>query len=101
MVTIIETNILMKGDSVIDFQSRTLNASSWDEYVNLFLNYNGEACGNFCGSMNGYTLHANEKVENVKYDEYHLKCNLIGKMREIKLAYLVGGRENQEVKNNV
>lgn len=90
MVTIIETNILMKGDNVYDFQSRTLNTSSWDEYVNLFLNYNGEACGNFCGSSDGHVLCANENVEDIVYDNYHLKCNLVGKMREIKLAYLVG-----------
>lgn len=41
-------------------------------------------------------LRANEKVEDVKYDEYHLKCNLIGKMREVKLAYLAGGSEKSD-----
>lgn len=72
-VYIIETNYDIDGN---DFQSRIISCSSWEQYISFYKDYNGKATENIYGSLVGYVLPYHAKIENFKYDEYTLSCDL-------------------------
>ena len=89
---IIETNISYDlSGQISDHQSCIItNCQSWEDYISIFENYDGNASGFYNGSLNGRTLPNEVKIEFLEYDEYHLRCNMSRKQwSETKLAYRV------------
>lgn len=93
--TIVETNIILENGIIYDHQSRVLEIDSWDDYCNMFINYNGIPDGaeykNIYGILLGNSIPKDCKIENLKYDDFHLSCDFhrYGS-REVKLVYKVG-----------
>ena len=91
MVKIIETNLSMSDMIVMDHQNRVVEASSWEDYCNAFENYNGYMVDfKSLTSMFGSTIPRGVGVYNLKYDDFHLSCDVIktGRYTTKKLAYL-------------
>lgn len=91
MVKIIETNLrITQSGNIRDHQSRIIEADSWECYCNTIKNYDGNATYFKALSMCGNTINANVKVYDVKYDDFHLSCNMWNNIfKTIHLAYLV------------
>lgn len=103
MVKIIETNLSIhdKTDEIMDHQSRIVEAESWEQYVDYYFNYmNGFDNFKFkcLTKMQGETLPREAQIENFKYDDFHLSCDVVkhidyhGQPHTIitkKLAYFV------------
>ena len=78
MVKIIETNLTMTDMIVIDHQSRVIEASSWDDYCNAIKNYDGKAIEfRSLTSAYGATIPREAAIQNLKYDDFHLSCDVI------------------------
>jgi hypothetical protein len=90
---VIETNISYVNGIIGDHQSRVIDISSWDDYVDMFRLYDGKADGDFYNAfgdlMNGYTLPSGATINSLIYDEHHLSCEVNSIFRTIKLAYLI------------
>jgi len=92
---IVETNITYEGLTFYDHQSRVLELPSWEEYCNLFRNYNGEAVGNkyksVYSNLLGFVLPKNAIITELNIDEFHLTCgmNLWDDTPSHKLAYIL------------
>ena len=91
MVKIIETNLSMSDMIMMDHQNRVVEANSWEDYCNAFKNYNGDTVEfKSLTSMFGSTIPREVGVYNLKYDDFHLSCDVIkaGRYTAKKLAYL-------------
>jgi len=88
---VIETNVMYHGDSITDHQSRIIKTDSWEDYISLYNRYSGDTAGNYNGTLLGYSLPKNAHINSLKYDDFHLRCNLTLFNNEdiLKLAYLV------------
>ena len=88
---IIETNISMKDGQVYDHQSRVVEADSWDEYIEMYEEYDGLPIDRFkaISEMIGNSIPKDVEILNLKYDEKHLTCDFKHKdgWIEKKLAY--------------
>ena len=88
---IIETNISMKDGQVYDHQSRVVEADSWDEYIEMYEEYDGSPIDRFktISDMIGNSIPRDVEILNLKYDEKHLACDFKYKdgWIEKKLAY--------------
>ena len=88
---IIETNISMKDGQVYDHQSRVVEADSWDEYIEMYEEYDGSPVDRFkaISEMIGNSIPKDVEILNLKYDEKHLTCDFKHKdgWIEKKLAY--------------
>ena len=88
---IIETNISMKDGQVYDHQSRVVEADSWDEYTEMYEEYDGSPIDRFkaISEMIGNSIPKAVEILNLKYDEKHLTCDVKHKdgWIEKKLAY--------------
>ena len=88
---IIETNISMKDGQVYDHQSRVVEADSWDEYIEMYEEYDGSPIDRFkaISEMIGDSIPKDVEILNLKYDEKHLTCDFKHKdgWIEKKLAY--------------
>ena len=88
---IIETNISMKDGQVYDHQSRVVEADSWDEYTEMYEEYDDSPIDRFKASseMIGNSIPKDVEILNLKYDEKHLTCDFKHKdgWIEKKLAY--------------
>lgn len=91
MVKVIETNLSMNGDIVMDHQSRIIEVDSWDSYVDEFKHIKPVSRNSILGSLHGYSLPSQSKVENLIYDECHLSCDIYNRIdvKTKKLAYLI------------
>ena len=70
---IIETNYHNERD----FQSRIIEVDSWYQYINHYINYKGEATGDYNNSIyRGYVLPKNAKIDSLKYDDNKLMCTI-------------------------
>ena len=96
---IVETNIIYKGFTFYDYQSRVLEIPSWEEYCDLYRNYTGEAIRdedvNYKDVYNtffrGCLLPKRATIKNVKIDDFHLTCdmNLWNGTPYYKFAYIL------------
>lgn len=79
MVYIIETNLSMKNDVIMDFQSRVVEAPSWEEYCEMYKNYDGQACniGKSITQLCGNNINSHRIIENLTYDNFHLSCDMV------------------------
>lgn len=88
---IIETNLSMKDGQVYDHQSRLLEADNWNDYVDMFKEYDGYSVDRFRAitEMVGCSIPKNVEIMNLTYDDKHLSCDLKHKdgWIEKKLAY--------------
>jgi hypothetical protein len=90
MVKVIETNLsFWDKDEISDYQSRIIEVESWEDFVNEIKE--GKSVDRK-GTLWGLTLPRICKIENFKYDEKHLSCDVITSddFKRKKLAYLVG-----------
>lgn len=87
-----ETNLLMKENNIVDHQTRIVSVDSWDEYVNIFKNYDGTSVDVFnpMTHLYGHSIPGEVAIENLTYDDHHLSCDIMRKNGciEKKLAYL-------------
>ena len=74
---IVETNISMKDGQVYDHQSRVVEADSWDEYTEMYEEYDGSPIDRFkaISEMIGNSIPKDVEILNLKYDEKHLTCD--------------------------
>lgn len=91
---IIETRILLGEDSSIqDHQSRIIDVNNWQEYQDLFRQYNGKKCGDFNGTMPGYVLKDNVVIETCECNNFNKlvayikESNMWGPNYYILIAY--------------
>ena len=89
MIKIIETNIsLTSNGELADHQSRIIEVNSWDQYINDL-----KECKpvHYEGTLIGYTVPRQSKVENLKYDDSHASCivEIYSGAKTVKLAYKV------------
>ncbi len=95
MIKIIETNISLDENNLMkDHQSRVIEASSWDEYVNYYEENieTNRAESNFKSltRLIGSSLPKYGEIFELKYDDFHLSCYVInGFHKTLKLAYRV------------
>lgn len=92
VVKIIEMNLSMtRCGAIKDHQARIIEASSWDEYVESFKNYDGKSVEfKSLTSMIGNSINRELHLYNLESDDFHLSCNLSNTMFETKhLAYLI------------
>lgn len=99
MVRIIETNLIFDGDKNLrDHQSRVVFADSWQNYIDEYLNYNGECVNKFKIDITnsetgviGNSIPKQCKIENLVYDNLHLSCDIerYSGIKDKKLAYLI------------
>ncbi|MDD2477183.1 MAG: hypothetical protein PHI32_14900 [Dysgonamonadaceae bacterium] len=79
-----------------DHQARITNIESWDEYISLYTTYSGEASGrDYKSSMMGCVLPKMATIKNLKYNDFHLSCEVVlfNGMITKKLAYLINEPE--------
>lgn len=96
---IAETNIIYEGSTFHDHQSRVLEIPSWEEYCDLYKNYNGEAVRDedikykdvYGTLLRGCQLPKNATIVNLKVDDFHLTCDmdLWDGTPHYKLAYVL------------
>lgn len=99
MVKIIETHIIQDyyDMTILDHQSRVVEFSSWEEYVDMIKNYtaNGKLSTkklyDIVGCLNGISMTRNCIIKHFKSDDMHLDCHFITPYghREDLLAYLI------------
>lgn len=94
MKVIIETNLSLKDGVVVDHQSRAIEAKSWDEYVEYYIqNIKSDRKHSKFKSLTnlfGDSLPRYGDITEFKYDNFHLSCyhtNPNGQVT-MKLAYL-------------
>jgi hypothetical protein len=92
---IVETNIIYEGLTFHDHQTRVLEISSWEEYCDLYRNYDGTPVGDkykcVYNEMQGYVLPKNATILGLHIDDFHLTCdlNLWNEAPHYKLAYII------------
>lgn len=99
---IVETNIMYEGLTFHDHQSRVLEIPSWEEYCDLYKNYDGNTVYeadirtkrkyiNVYNNLEGCILPKNATIIKLKIDDYHLTCdmNLWDGKPSLKFAYIV------------
>lgn len=90
-IKVIETNLSMKDDKVFDHQSRVVEVDSWEDYIKIFTEYEGRVVDIFKSiiEMVGNSIPKDVEILNLKYDDYHLTCDLKHKdgWIEKKLSY--------------
>lgn len=92
MVKVIETNMIIGNyRRIFDFQSRVIEVESWEAIVKEIVDAESVSRNAVIGTMFGYTIPRNAKVENVDYDSNTLKCDVLNYAgeRSQKLAYLI------------
>lgn len=93
MRKVIETNLSIMdwdGDHIADHQSRVIEVSSWQDYIVEIKEAKTVNRQSIIGNLHGNTIPKECKVENLKYDEKHLSCDIIygNGFKSKKLAYL-------------
>ncbi len=92
MVKIIENNLIINDlGEIYDHQSRIIEADSWEEYCEAFDRYDcNEVEFKSLTNLFGYSISREVKVNSLKYDDFHLSCNIYNSRIKTKhLAYLI------------
>ncbi|MDD4779070.1 MAG: hypothetical protein PHT02_00505 [Tissierellia bacterium] len=92
MIKVIETNLSIQVDNtIIDHQSRVIEVESWKDYIEEIKSAKTVIRNSVIGALHGATIPKEAKIENLIYDDFHLKCEVINWLgiRSIKLAYKV------------
>lgn len=96
---IIETNLMIENGEILDHQSRIIDVRSWESYIEEFKNPTYEDVHSIIGKKEGKILPKGSRVKNLKYDEFHLSCNVhkVTGFITKKLAYNVGFMSNEQM----
>ena len=90
MIKIIETNISLDENNLMkDHQSRVIEVTSWEEYVNYYKK-NTEMNFKSLTGLVGSSLPRCAEISELKYDGFHLSCYVTDGFHEtLKLAYRI------------
>ena len=92
MTKIIETNLSLDNDNnIVDHQSRVIKIENWEDYINEIKESKTVIRNSILGCMYGCSIPRESEIENLKYDDNHLSCdvyNWFGRKTK-KLAYKV------------
>ena len=90
MIKVIETNLSLDNyDNIMDHQSRVIQVENWEDFINEIKERKTVIRNSILGCLSGCSIPRESKVENLKYDDIHLSCdvyNYIG-MKTKKLVY--------------
>lgn len=91
MIKVIETNILMDKDEMKDFQSRIIEIDNWYDFIEEIKNGKTIIRKALLGNLFGNTIPRNSKIENFKFDDFHLSCDVYNYqgIKTKKLVYLI------------
>ncbi|MEJ3719214.1 hypothetical protein WGM54_14430 [Paenibacillus polymyxa] len=91
MAIVIETNLSMVNGQIFDFQSRTIEVTSWLNYINEFTDNKSISRTAYIGSMHGATIPQSSTIKNLVHNGYTLKCDIYtySGIHTQKLSYLV------------
>ena len=92
MIKVIETNLSIdNNNNIADHQSRIIEVDSWDEYIKEIKEAKCVLRMAILGVMQGCTIPKNAQVLDLKYDDAHLSCDVIGYEGKLgkKLAYVI------------
>ena len=93
MIRIIETNTSLTKDGVLtDAQSRNIIVPSWEEYIDLYKNYNRNSCGEYKSDLIGYVLPKDAHIESIYEKDGKLEVNLLlwNDVKSRKFAWNMG-----------
>lgn len=77
MIRIIETNLILDdNDKIIDHQSRVIEVNSWEKFVNEIKNQETVDRISIFGDLRGVTIPKKAKIENLKYDDKTISCDV-------------------------
>jgi hypothetical protein len=96
LVKVIETNCYFdKSGNQIEFQSRIIKVTSWDEYVSEIREGKFVVRVGLFGGLHGSSLPRNAEISNFWNDDFHLGCKVISVLgnETHKLAYLIKEQE--------
>ena len=65
--------------SLGDIQARVIECNSWEEYVDYYKNYSGEAVGDYTsidGGLSGFVLPKGAELRRLSYDDHKLCCEV-------------------------
>lgn len=91
MIKVIETNLSLDGKGIIkDHQNRVVEVNSWEDYCKAFNDYCGKPVEfKSLTHMIGNSIPKEVVLSNLKYDEFHLSCDIWnGMFKTKKLAYI-------------
>ena len=90
MIEITETNLAIdENKDITDHQSRVVLADDWESYCEAYKNYDGTRI-TFPSKNPGSTIRSNVKIEELEYDEHHLRCRIVAKyFTDTRLAYKI------------
>lgn len=97
---IVEMNISLRLDninildSLEDIQKRIIECESWKQYVNYFLEYNGDPVGYYTSvkcNLIGFVLPKHVKIYDLTYDDHKLTCTVCNWKNQLykKIACIV------------
>jgi len=78
MIKVIETNISMDDGGILrDHQSRVIEFEDWEDVIDEFKSEVSVERKDALGNLHGRTIPLNSMVADLKYDDFHLSCNII------------------------
>ena len=90
MIKVIETNLSIdNNDNIVDHQSRVIEVESWEKFINEIKECKSMYRNSILGCLDGCSIPRKSEVKNLKYDDYHLSCdiyNYVG-VKSKKLVY--------------
>jgi hypothetical protein len=92
MVKVIETNYYLDSYGIqLDFQSRVIEVTSWDEFVSEIREGKSVMRIGLFGGLDGNSLPRQAKISDIWNDDFHLYCTIISILgnKTRKLAYLI------------
>ena len=96
MIKVIETNISVDNEGISrDHQSRVVEFEKWDDVIDEFKSEISVDRKDALGSLHGRTIPLNSMIADLKYDDFHLSCNIIRDtgngflIKDKKLVYLI------------
>jgi len=96
MIKVIETNISIDDQGISrDHQSRVVEFEKWEHVIDEFKSETSVDRKDALGSLHGRTIPLNAMVADLKYDDFHLNCNIIQDsgsgfiIKSQKLIYLI------------
>ncbi|MFL1672612.1 hypothetical protein [Paenibacillus dendritiformis] len=90
MTKVIETNLSIKDGEIVDHQSRVVEVESWDSLIQEIKEGKSISRSSIIGNLHGKTLLDNSIIENLKYDENTISCDVYNRFghKTRKLFYL-------------
>jgi hypothetical protein len=92
IVKVIETNLSLNenNNEIMDYQSRVIEVDTWSSFIDEIKNGKTVDRQSIVGHLWGVSVSRKSIVKNVKYDDFHLSCDIYNYagQKSKKLAYL-------------